>query len=121
MYHNIYIRNMYLCIQHSLFLQFQSSAITLAKLARANIAVGTKLDHLGLAASDVHLANLLVEAAINPIVLDADGEKVLLEGSAIPPVGGEFSGKLVVVEMDLLELPGAHGGVALRNCASELC
>lgn len=95
-------------------------AIRLAELARANVTVGTELDHLSLATSNVHLAYLLVETAAQIVVLNSDGKEMLLEVIVVPPIAGKLAGELVVIEMNLLQLARTHGGVANGDCTSEL-
>ena len=77
-------------------------AIRLAKLARANITVSTKLDQLSLAASNVQLANLFVESIAQLVVLDSDGKKMLLKVKADPPIARKLASELVVIEMNFL-------------------
>ena len=99
---------------------FLRGAGRFAELARAIIAVGTKLDHFGLATADIELADALVESPREIVVLHPDGQEVLLIVKAVEPVGGHFATELVVIKMDLLQLAVSDSGVAFRDASGEL-
>lgn len=92
-----------------------------AQFAGAIVAVSTEFDQLGPSTAYVQLADALVKLPVEVVVLYSDGQEVLLEVPAIAPVGRNFAGELVVVQVDLLELAVADCGITIGDGSGELC